>query len=283
MKIGFLGAGKVGVSLGKYFKIKGLNLSGYYSRKLASSQFGAGFTDSKYYTSFQKFIVESDIIFITTTDNEVVNCYNKLSNFDLRGKILINTSGSISSKEFSKARELGAYSYSLHPIYPFPDKETSYKNLNQAVFTLEGQAEKLNIIYEIITSLGNDVVILNGDKTTYHLACVMASNLMLALTSKAINYLKLLGFTEESAISILIPLIKSNFQSIEQVGLVNSLTGPVLRYDSLTIKKHLEVINLEDAQFYKDLSLELLSLAIKKNGENQGYAELKRILGGINL
>ena len=31
MQIGFIGAGKVGVSLGKYFKEKGRNVGGYYS------------------------------------------------------------------------------------------------------------------------------------------------------------------------------------------------------------------------------------------------------------
>ena len=31
MKVGFIGAGKAGFSLGKYFKEKGLSVSGYYS------------------------------------------------------------------------------------------------------------------------------------------------------------------------------------------------------------------------------------------------------------
>ena len=40
MQIGFIGAGKVGVSLGKYFKEKGRNVGGYYSLTRASAEIG---------------------------------------------------------------------------------------------------------------------------------------------------------------------------------------------------------------------------------------------------
>ena len=47
MKIGFIGAGKVGFSLGKYFAEKGMELSGYYSKNPASSKAAAEFTSDR--------------------------------------------------------------------------------------------------------------------------------------------------------------------------------------------------------------------------------------------
>ena len=41
MQIGFIGAGKVGVSLGKYFKEKGREVAGYYSLTEKSAQWAA--------------------------------------------------------------------------------------------------------------------------------------------------------------------------------------------------------------------------------------------------
>ena len=51
MKIGFIGAGKVGFSLGKYFAENGAELSGYYSRTESSAHEAAAFTGSKAFMS----------------------------------------------------------------------------------------------------------------------------------------------------------------------------------------------------------------------------------------
>ena len=47
MNIGFVGAGKVGFSLGKYFCNNDIKVSGYYSQNLESSKEAAKFTKSK--------------------------------------------------------------------------------------------------------------------------------------------------------------------------------------------------------------------------------------------
>lgn len=46
MKIGFIGAGRTGVSLGKYIKETGLKNGGYYSRTGESVRWAAEFTQS---------------------------------------------------------------------------------------------------------------------------------------------------------------------------------------------------------------------------------------------
>ena len=38
MKIGFVGAGKVGFTLGKYFQSKGISVVGYFSKNIASAK-----------------------------------------------------------------------------------------------------------------------------------------------------------------------------------------------------------------------------------------------------
>ncbi len=51
MKIGFIGAGKVGVSLGKYFAENRLEVSGYFSRSESSAREAAVFTGSELFLS----------------------------------------------------------------------------------------------------------------------------------------------------------------------------------------------------------------------------------------
>ena len=45
MRIGFIGAGKVGVSLGKFFREGGLPVSGYYNRHREAAQAAADFRE----------------------------------------------------------------------------------------------------------------------------------------------------------------------------------------------------------------------------------------------
>ena len=46
MKTGFIGAGKVGFSLGKLFAENGIQVTGYFSRQAESASEAAAFTNS---------------------------------------------------------------------------------------------------------------------------------------------------------------------------------------------------------------------------------------------
>ncbi|MDF2675151.1 MAG: hypothetical protein K0R09_3420, partial [Clostridiales bacterium] len=145
IKIGFIGAGKVGFSLGKFFTNQNIKVSGYYSRSENSALEASLFTDTKHFKSVEELINNSNIIFITVPDDEIYNVYMKIKNNSLKGKILCHSSGSISSHIFSDIDDFGAYSYSIHPIFPISNKYESYKALKDAVFTIEGHERYLSL------------------------------------------------------------------------------------------------------------------------------------------
>ena len=113
IRIGFIGAGKVGFSLGKYFRDNNLKVIGYYSKDLDSAKKAAEFTDSKYYDDMENLVKECDTIFITTPDgmiNEIWSCVKELS---IKGKIICHCSGSLSSRVFSNNEYYNSYGLSL--------------------------------------------------------------------------------------------------------------------------------------------------------------------------
>ena len=71
MQISFIGAGKVGVSLGKYFISKGRKVGGYYSLSPKSAAWAANFTNTKQYQSIEEIISSSDMIFFTVPDDKI--------------------------------------------------------------------------------------------------------------------------------------------------------------------------------------------------------------------
>lgn len=138
MKIGFIGAGKVGCAFGRYLKEHGLEVYGYFSRSFESAKRAAEFTSSTAYFSIDDIVEKCDYIFITTSDDVIAQIVSSLKHFNLQDKKLFHMSGSLSSDVFSELEGSGALGYSLHPIFPFPDREV-YKNLKDAYFTVEGR------------------------------------------------------------------------------------------------------------------------------------------------
>ena len=281
IKIGFIGAGKVGFSIGRYLKDKDINVTGYFSRSEDSSLEASLFTKTKQYKDLKSLIKESDAIIISTPDDVIEDVWNKIKNLSIKDKFICHLSGSLSSKVFSNISHYGAYGYSIHPIFPISDKYNSHKNLENAFITIEGSNEYVNEVKFFIESLGNETKILNkNDKTKYHLDSVISSNLIIGLISISINYLKDYGFTEKEALSALYPLISQNIKSINNNGLINSLTGPLERGDINTINRHLYNIEEEDKDIYISLSKKLLKLALEKN-KDRDYEEIRESLGGI--
>ena len=101
MQIGFIGAGKVGVSLGKYFKEKGLQVGGFYSRSPESAAWAATFTNTIHYKSLEEIISSCDMIFFTVPDDAIASVWEEAKPF-VSGKIIAHCSGLHSSKIFSE-------------------------------------------------------------------------------------------------------------------------------------------------------------------------------------
>ncbi len=279
MKFGFIGAGKVGFTLGKYFVENGIQVSGYYSRNHNSSKEAAAFTGTNQFLTLSKLIEKSEGIIITTPDTEILGVWNEIKELSIQNKLICHCSGLLSSEIFLDISKFGAYPYSIHPMFAISDKCNSYKNLNEAFITIEGHKKHIDELASIIHSLGNEVKIIDkNNKSLYHLASVVSSNLMLGLINNGVNYLKQCGFDENLAIDALYPLIINNIENVKKKGIVDSLTGPLERGDLGTIKAHSACLNEQDERLYKLLCGNLLKMAQEKN-KHRDYSKIEKYLG----
>ena len=124
MKTGFIGAGKVGSTLGKYFSENGIELSGFYSRSISSARTAAEFTGSAAYSDINELVRDSDTIFITVPDGVISYIYDQLRALDISGKTLCHCSGSMTTKEtFPDIEKAGAKGCSIHPLFPVSSRQ----------------------------------------------------------------------------------------------------------------------------------------------------------------
>jgi predicted short-subunit dehydrogenase-like oxidoreductase (DUF2520 family) len=279
IKFGFIGAGKIGFSLGKYLKLNNVDVIGYYSKREHSSKEASTFTNTKNYNDLEELVKDSDVILITTPDSQIKSVWENLISFPINNKIICHCSGAISSQIFSNITEYGAYGYSIHPILAISDKYDSYKDIQNSFITIEGHRKYENYLKNLFLSFGNDVSIISKEnKVLYHQACVTSSNLITSLIHNSIKHLCYCGFTEEKAIKALYPLIKFNISNIKKNGIVKSLTGPIERGDLDTIKSHCDVLDEEDKELYVILSKNLLKIAKIKNTDRD-YSKIEKYLG----
>ena len=130
MKIGFIGAGRVGFTLGKYFCEHGVEVAGYYSRNIQSAKEAAEFTHSRVYDVPAKLLEACDILFLTVPDGIIPQIYRELCQESIRGKILCHASGAAAAGEtFPDIEARGACGYSVHPLFAVSDKYHSYREL----------------------------------------------------------------------------------------------------------------------------------------------------------
>lgn len=280
IKVGFIGPGKVGVNLGRYFTHKGISLSGFYGKSKKHTLDACKITNSKFYNNLKEIINDSDILFITTPDDYISTIGNQISKFNLKHKSVCHTSGSLKSSILSNAKLSGAHIYSIHPIFAFSNKNINLNDLNDIYFSIEGDLdntsnEELLITY-LMHKIGNNYFVRDiKDSYIYHLANVFVSNFVLSLLNIGINYLEKLGLNEKEAIEAFKPLIQGNINHIFESGFEKSLSGPVLRGDINTIKNHLKVIDARDKYIYSDLSLNLLNLIAKREIDELNLDENK--------
>lgn len=278
MTIGIIGAGKVGFTLGKYLTIKGITVTGYYSRNEEHAREAAEFTGTATFNSMRELVDANDTIFITTSDTAIGEVWACIAKDPLENKIICHFSGSLSCDVFSDYEQKGTQVCSVHPFFAFSNKYSTYQQFHKAVLTIEGTPKAVKTLRGLFENLGHLVTVIQGaDKAKYHAAACLASNAMLGLLYQAVQMLLECGFSEEAAYQVIAPLALGNLENGLKNGAVEALTGPIERGDCQTVQKHLQVLEDEEKVLYTSLGKCLLQMAEIKNPQHD-YEKMRELL-----
>lgn len=281
IRIGFIGAGRVGTSLGKYFTQKGRKIGGYYSLSPESARWAAQFTTSRHYESLQQIISDCDMIMFTVPDDKIASVWEEAKPY-VSGKIIAHCSGLHSSNIFSDIGVTKSYAYSIHPLMAISSREHSWEELSHALFTIEGDETYLHTITEMFEALGNRTRIISAEnKIKYHAAAAISSNYMTALFYMSQNLFEECGFEEKEAREELYALAKGNLDHILADGCIPSLTGPLERNDFSTVKAHMDALTPEMKNVYAANAAYLIRVAEKKNPKRD-YMSMKNLCSESN-
>ncbi len=285
LKIGFIGAGKVGTALAILLNSKGYQFVGASDlqpvKKANSLISNLHILDSN-----QAVADAADLVFITTPDAVIAKVASEVSWH--RKQSVVHCSGADSTDILDKARRDGAYVGCFHPLQTFAGVQQAIENIPGSTFAIEAEEPLLTTLKEMAGRLGGSWIQLKAeDKAAYHAAAVFASNYLVTLVKMATDLWQTFSIPSNQAVKALMPLMRGTLHNIETIGLPQCLTGPIARGDAGTIRKHIKEISKKKPVLlssYKELGLQTIPIALAKGNINKQQAsEMESLLKKIKL
>jgi len=225
--------------------------------------------------------INSDLIFITTQDSEILNAAKNLKPFVKNGQTVFHTSGSMSSSALDELKDTGAAVGSIHPVVAISDAVSGSERFKDSYFCVEGDDTALAVARDIVSDLGgNAFSVETRFKALYHAGAVMAAGHVVALISMSLEMLEKCGVDENEAGRIIKPLVKSTFDNVFAVGPGRALTGPFARADAETFERHLQIlrgiVNENVLEAYLSLAERSLEIAAERQSHSERFEDLRK-------
>jgi predicted short-subunit dehydrogenase-like oxidoreductase (DUF2520 family) len=271
-RIAFVGAGKAAWSVVNAFVKCGLNVSCIVSRSAVSAKTLAEINKIESFSADAAILPQkADVIFITTSDDQIKNVTRELSllDFDFKNSVFAHISGTCTSTELEMLENKGAAVASFHIMQTFPSKAAVDLNGCYAAVETKNPAA-LELLDGIAKTIGVKPFNISAEnKPMYHLSAVMASNFMTANIFNAVQVFKNTGIKGAEFIDIMKPLLERTLTNILCNGLSDAVSGPAERGDVDTVRKHIEILKDSGNELltgYILNSLSLLRLLFERNG-----------------
>ncbi|WP_248959746.1 Rossmann-like and DUF2520 domain-containing protein [Sphaerisporangium perillae] len=243
LAVGVLGAGRVGSVLGA-----ALAQAGHYlvaaagvsdaSRRRALDRLGVDIFQP------DEVIRMADLVLLTVPDDVLADLVSGLAaaGVDLRGKMLVHASGAYGLGVLNPATAAGALPFALHPVMTFTGRDDDMRRLVGCSFGVTAPDPLRPVAEALVIEMGGEPVwIADEDRALYHAALAGAANHMVTLIAESQELLKKIGVEHPGR--MLGPLLGAALDNALRLGL-SGLTGPVVRGDAVTVRKHVDALIL---------------------------------------
>ena len=282
--LSIIGAGRVGRALGRRLRELGWKIGAVITRSETSARravriIGAG----KPHARMTRQIVLSRVILIAAPDDEIARVARELARIgaeELRGKVVLHTSGALNARVLDIVKACGAAVGSMHPLQSFSG--VAVPLLEGRMFAVEGDSQAVRVARQIARSLGGSPVrIPGGKKVLYHAAATMAASNVLAVEEAASQLLMSVGMKRRQATGALLTLTRQVLENMEQLGPRAAWTGPLARGDFKVLEAHLEALRESPDEFARAVeALNRLTARVLAQDAAGMLAELEKISAG---
>jgi predicted short-subunit dehydrogenase-like oxidoreductase (DUF2520 family) len=243
LTVGVLGAGKVGSVLGAALVQAGHRVvaaSGVSddSQRRAADRLGVKTSPP------DEVVAAAELIMLAVPDDALPDLVGGLARTGaaLKGKLLVHTSGAYGLSVLDPAAEVGALPLALHPVMTFTGRDDDLNKLTGISYGVTAPDLLRPVAEALVIEMGGEPVwIAESDRALYHAALANAANHMVTLIAESQELLQRIGVEHPGR--MLGPLLGAALDNVLRLGIAG-LTGPVVRGDAGTVRKHVDALIL---------------------------------------
>lgn len=177
----------------------------------------------------------AEVVVLAVPDAVIRAAAEALSGRIPRALPVLHLSGNRPVGEADACREHGA----LHPLASFASAQRP-PALSGVGFAVAGTPRAVRVGKRLVRAIGGNV--LRAPKPlqgpAYHAAAALVANGSAALAASGVDILMRLGLDAPSAQRGVAGLLRTVADNVEQVGVPQALTGPIVRGDAATVADH---------------------------------------------
>lgn len=219
----------------------------------------------------------AEVVWFCVPDSEIFRAARLFADTgSWKGRVVLHSSGALTSDELDPLRQKGAAVASVHPLMTFAG--SSRPELRGVPFAIEGDAAAVHTARKIVRALGGkSYPIHKQHKAAYHAWGTFASPLLTALLATTEQVASLAGIRGRESRLRMIPILSQTLANYASSGAARGFSGPIIRGDIETVKRHLRVLRSAPAvrEVYCALARAALQYLPAKN-----KTLLRRLLDG---
>lgn len=184
----------------------------------------------------------ADLVWFCVPDAEIARAaVDLVERYSWKGKVALHSSGALSSDELDVLGRVGASVGSAHPMMTFV--RGARPSLKGVPFAIEGDESAVRVAQAIVRDLGGEAyTIRKKEKAAYHAWGTFASPLLTALFATTEQVAGLAGLKRKTARRRMKAILFQTLSNYAALGAAAGFSGPIVRGDVQTIRKHLEIL-----------------------------------------
>lgn len=242
--VSIVGTGNLAQALGPALKDAGYTIDAVVSRSNPKSRKRAAALAIALRSTpvaLEDFRPKSDVIWLFHTDDALSQTARQLAQHgNWKGRVVLHSSGALSSEVLAPLSRAGAATASLHPMMTFVPGGAGI-DISKVPFAAEGDRGGIAAAREIVRRLRAQVFEIRKEaKVLYHALGSFSSPMVVATLVTAERVGKAAGLSLKEVRKIMTPILLQTTVNYLQRGPALAFSGPIKRGDVNTVRRHLQ-------------------------------------------
>lgn len=240
LRVGVVGAGRVGAVLGAALRNAGHTLTGVSAVSDVSLLRAEALLPGVPVLPADDVVSGCELLILAVPDDVLPQLVAGFAGAGVfkPGQFIAHTSGGYGIGVLAPATE--SLPMAIHPAMTFTGTSVDLSRLHDTPFGVTAADAIRPVAEALVVEMGGEPIWVPEDaRTIYHAAMVLGSNYLNVLVNESVSLLKEAGM--ENPARLLTPLMSASLDNALRFG-DKSLTGPIVRGDARTVAKHLNAL-----------------------------------------